>query len=128
MAPDLNLLQTLSADLRVLIWTHNGPLDLKTPGIASVDYLLDGLVAGHVNAHAEEPLHHVVFSHPQFGNSFWVGFVNVAQVNVGTFLAGLQAVLPANAKTTGLIYGPNKLSAEWEKGLKGLFSEITYLN
>mgnify|MGYP003390270263 CR=1 FL=1 len=127
MAPDLNLLQQLNPETRVLIWTHSGPLDLQTPGIACVDYLLDGLVAGHVNAHAEEPLHHVVFSHPQFGNSFWVGFVNTKQVSPNVFMSALKAALPSNAAARATLYSAESLSTEWDKALRGTFKQIDAL-
>jgi hypothetical protein len=127
MAPDTHLLQILVPGTRVLIWTHTRPLDLHTPGLATVDYLLDGLVAGHLNSRDDVTLDHVVFSHPQFGDSFWVAFVNIEQVIPTNFMAALNAVLPSSAAVHAALYTSGNLSSQWDKALRGTFAQLDVL-
>lgn len=125
MVPDLKLLEKLMPDTQVLIWTHNGPLSLTTPGIASMDYLLDGLVIGHIRA-AELPLHHVVFAHPQFGRPFWVVFVDISQV-AATVVATIKGLLPKGQELKATVYTAAPLEAGWETTLKGSFKSLEVL-
>lgn len=127
MAPDLKLLQLLTPEIRVLIWAHSGPLDLQTPGLATMDYLLNGLVTGHVTSNADEPLHHVIFSHPQYGETFWVAYVNTAQVKAAAFLPSLTVLLPTSIPEHVALYAHGDIGAEWTSSLAKTFSRIETL-
>lgn len=127
MAPDLSLLQQLSPSKRVILWGHDGPLDRTTPGLFTMDYLLDGLIMGHMRENIEEPLHHVLFSHPQFGKSMWIAFVNLKQVKPSSFLSELEAVLPPEAKSEIAIYSVEPLSKEWTKSISEIFTEVNQI-
>lgn len=127
MAPDLNLLQQLSPNRRVILWGHNGPLDNSTPGLFTMDYLLDGLVMGHMRENAEEPLHHVVFTHPLFGKNLWIAFVNLNQVKPNSFLSELNSLLPEEAKAEIAIYTEEPLSKEWTQSISEIFTEMNLL-
>lgn len=121
------LLQALTPDRQVLIWLDDAPLGHSTPGLASVDYLLDGLVCGHLNSHSEEQLDKVVFSHPLYGRPFWVAYANVDRTAPEAFLKTLLAVVPGPARAKAVVQASLPLSSTWEKGLAQSFGELISL-
>lgn len=126
MVPDTSLLKKLVPPTRVLIWAHTAPLQLSTPGLATMDYLLDGLAIGHIKAHPERPSHDVLFSHLHYGKALWVGFADVKHVTPPKFLAALKAVLPSDALSQAAVVQSAALPSEWEKALRELFQQIDH--
>ena len=127
MVLEPHVLEILTPDKRVLLWCDNLPLGHTTPGLATVDYLLDGLVCGHLNSNADQELNSVVFSHPLYGQTFWVAFVNLAKTTPQDFLPSFIAVMPAPLKETLVLYTTTPLSSQWEHALSKAFTKIQAL-
>jgi len=122
------LLRELTPGQRFLIWTHDGPLDQHTPGIASMNYLLDGLVLGHISSHPAAS-DQVVFSHQLFGQSFWLIFANTSALDPQALLPSLKSILASQTTQQGAtLFTRSALPTPWKNGLAQLFPDLKILD
>lgn len=120
MIPDEKLLRAFGPDQRVLVWLGEGALTTATPGFSTIDYLLDGLVRGHLSAQ-DQATTQVVFTHQGFGRTCWVAYADMAAGPAKT-LEALSALLPAEARFHALLYAAPGADA-WAKSLARVFQE-----
>jgi hypothetical protein len=120
MIPDEKLLRAFGPDHRVLVWLGEGALSTATAGFTTIDYLLDGLVRGHVAAQ-EQTTGHVVFTHQGFGRTCWVVYAD-ATTGPAKTLEALSALLPAEARFHVVVYGGTPADS-WTKSLSRVFQE-----
>lgn len=124
MMPEQDLLTKLTPDVRVVIWSSDAPLSKETPGFASVDYLLDGLVQRHLET--EGPWHSVTFVHNLFGETFWLAYTD-AKGSVDEFLGALLGVVPTAAREKLLVLGAKHLPPQWETRIDKAFGFVEKL-
>jgi hypothetical protein len=92
MIPDENLLRALGPECKLVLWLAPGALGEKTPGFASINYLLDGLLRAHLSE-SQADLQQVVFNHQAFGESFQVVFLDSEAAGSEKFLMQARPVL-----------------------------------
>ncbi len=123
MTPDASLLALLPPDVRVLVWTGEGPLSEGTPGFDTVDYLLDGLARGHLRQSGEDR-REVVFVHNLDGETFWAAYIDASTLKPGQALPQLTDLLPAKAREKVLVLEAVPLTGSWAKALDEAFGYV----
>lgn len=120
MIPDETLLRALGPECKLVFWLAPGALGEKTPGFTTINYVLDGLLRGHLSEHSQD-IHQVVFNHQTFGNAFQVVFLDSSDKSSASFL---PTALPILNKERALLYTAEAVPAEWLKFLQKTYSDL----
>lgn len=124
--PNEKLLRELGPDTQVLVWMGLGPLNEDTPNFGSMDYLLDGLLRGHLRSSQNE-MNQVFFAHELFGQTFWLAYTDVTSAP-NEFVTAAKKLWGEKAKSLKAISCGEAAEGAWNKALQGLFGEWRSFN
>ena len=125
MMPQTQILETVAADVRAIVWVHDEDLSPQTPFYPTVDYLLDGLVRSHLEE--EKNWSQVTFVHQVFGKSFWVVFANTKTTELTALVSSVKNIIPDEGRSKMVILNNEKLPSSWATQFDKLFAFVEKL-
>ncbi len=120
--PETQILKTIAADVRTIVWASDENLSPLTPYYPTVDYLLDGLVRSHLEENKNWS--QVTFVHQVFGKSFWVVFANTKECEIKSLMTSVKNIIPEEGRSKMVILNNDKLPSSWSDSLDKVFTFV----